>query len=120
VVEGADAGGTQTRSQSKGKGKEEAKAKDGPVDIGAALLAALRQNREEAKGEREKAKKERDALKEAEDTGPPLPVDHHEMTDRWAHEQGMLIQPTFSVWWNEMPKPMLSLGRFPGRGRFRR
>ena len=31
--------------------------------------------------------------------------------DRWAAEQGLMMNPTIDLWWTEMPKPMVNLSR---------
>jgi hypothetical protein len=76
-----------------------------------AFKQALAENRDDARREREREKKDRDRQ------GRPKPPGvEYELTERWAEEQGMLLQPTLSMWWKEMPKAMLnpSRRRFPG------
>lgn len=98
------------------KGKFVARAPSAPADeLREAFKQALKENREEARAERAKSK----AVMDVDPDGGQLPEGMADMTDRWADEQGILLQPTIKTWWREMPKGMLNIKR-PSARRFRR
>lgn len=121
-------GGRTTRS--KGKGKSSAPSRGGgrgsssseedqdenenKIDYGKMrdmFVQALDRSRHTAKKEREEEKKEKEE-KGGDETGM--------FTSAWAEDQGMLIQPTFDMWFKDMPVSMSSIVSRHGARRYRR
>lgn len=67
-----------------------------------AMVDALNVNRENLREDRERKKKEEADAKLAQS------VDE-QFTSQWAEDQGMLLKPTFNMWFKDMPKSMSSL-----------
>ena len=77
------------------------RSRDDVNEIGEAVAAALKEDREKWRAERKRERAERKKEKEAQYD--------HELTSRWADEQNIMIQPTFDVWFKDMPKRMMNL-----------
>lgn len=67
-----------------------------------AMVDALNVNRENLREDRERKKKEEADAKLAQS------VDE-QFTSQWAEDQGMLLKPTFNMWFKDMPKSLSSL-----------
>ena len=108
--------GPATRSKGKGNAKTASPEPDKKgvgvskqaEQVTAAVVAGLEENRRRVRMEREEEKKKKMAEK------PP----DHKITSRWADDQGLLYQPTINLWFKEMPKAMMNVGRrrFRARG----